>query len=265
MDAAYLSLPQIPAQPDRPETRLSGGLMRIQGGPLSSQGGRLAFHHYRPLSTGQGLLFGLFYSNMMLSARRGSAIEQVTFTDFPPASDPFDLQIDDSGGQSQHFGLSLAWSHRLSTGSHWQLGLNLERVDIDEFSIDFHTTDILGRIDYAARYDAVTPYAAWHTPVGSLDNEWQQRVRIVTALPLPRQGFQGHIRTATVDASGDTEQAGHGAHIPDFFLGVGYTLEQNGSGLRLDLGASLSFLIIEPLAHKGLDTPLLLQLSLPLD
>lgn len=145
-------------------------------------------------------------------------------------------------------------NHRL------QLGLGLQQLNISCFDVEFRTqglsSDFDGKFDYAGVYNAVTPFFSYEWAPGSGPFDWIGQTRLIGAIPLPRTGFKERFIGAGVDTS-----SAAGRHIPDAFLGFGYSLEHPVSNWRIDVGAMLYSLVVEPLGHSDIETALSISLS----
>jgi hypothetical protein len=179
----------------------------------------------------------------------------------------FDVQVDSVSGSGNHFGLSLAYAQGLSGGARVQAGLALERLDVREYRVAFRTLDLAqnfdGAVDYSGIYNIVTPFAIYESLRRPLTAGWSGGWSATIAWPLPRRGFIGRLTGLGIDFQGSTASAGNGKHIPDPFLGLGYTFEHKATGLQVDLGATLFSYVVEPLGHRKIDQSLFINLSLP--
>jgi len=264
MDARYLAFPQIPADASGSETRLQPGYAYLSAGVMDVSVPMISAQHYLPLRDEWGLLFGGFYGQLNFSGSGGSATEEVTFVKSPRFDGVFDVNVNSVSGSGKHYGASAAITHSSPGGKRWQLGVAVERLDVSEFSVSFDSAGFSGRLDYAGEYNAVTPYGSMQW-LRSGSGGYYHSARVIAAWPLPREGFQGRLTADNLDLSGDTSSAGFGSHIPDPYLGFGYTLEHKNSGWRVDLGAMLNFLALESVVHKGIDAPVYLNVSIKLN
>ena len=264
MDARYLAFPQIPASTTASETRLQPGYSYLSAGVMDVSVPMISAQHYQPLHGGWGLLFSGFYSRLSFSGSGGSATEEVTFVKSPRFDGVFDVDVNSVSGSGNHYGASAAITHASSGGRSWQAGVAVERLDVSEFAVDFDSAGFSGRLDYAGQYNMITPYGSLQW-LRSGNGGFYHTARVIAAWPLPREGFKGRISGDNLDLSGDTSSAGFGSHIPDPYLGFGYTLEHKNSGWRVDLGATLNFLALESVVHKGIDLPVYLNVSFKLN
>ena len=82
--------------------------------------------------------------------------------------------------------------------------------------------------------------------------------RILAAYPLPRKDLERTVHVGSNQLNLTTSSK----HIPDGFGGIGYALESPTKKWRIDIGATLDFLILEGnLRHKGTTKPIFLNYS----
>ncbi len=210
-----------------------------------------------------------FYDLLDLTGRDAPALIQPSFADVSPLPASFNANISNVGGHAKHFGIGLFYTWRRPASADWQVGIIIESLRVSEFSMDFDSTDttpaINGELDYAANYTAFTPIiAANMQPDALFGGQYSGHGRLVGALPLPRVGFEGSLQSGSAQASGSTETAGNGTHIPDPFIGFSYVITHRASGISTDIGASLFTALFEPAIHKGISRPVYINLRIPL-
>jgi hypothetical protein len=214
------------------------------------------------------MIFSLFYDHLSFSGTRGAAVLEPSFG--KPASLPesFDVYVNSVSGNGFHAGLSGAYVSQLKNGARVQLGLAIERLDVGEYRVAFSTVDLAsnfdGAVDYAGVYNVFTPFASYEGKRKSILTNWIAGPYVIVAWAMPRTGFKGRLTGPGFDIQSDTDAIGNGKHIPDPDIGLGYVLEHQRSGVRLDLGASLHSYLIEPLIHTGIDPVLFVNISIPL-
>ncbi len=269
MDARYQAFPQSPEDLSQAETRLQLGYAECGGSRMQNAVPMFSLQYYYPLKGRWSLLLGTFWDKYQISGNRGSAFAEPIYGDVPQLPKSFNVNMTAVTGDGSHYGVSFAVNYHYRDNLNLQLGLALERLDVDRFRVEFDTVDLennfSGTLDYQAAYNIVTPYTALEWQPGFIiRHNIASRFRVLFALPLPRVGFIGRVSGPDFDVEGDAKAAGYGAHIPDPYLAIGYTLEHKSSGWRVDIAAPLYTRLYEPVAHREIDNPLTVSFSLPL-
>ena len=265
MDFRYLALAQVPLDQHSKEYRIQLGMGQVEGGLISTQVPMLGFQYFLPLTEKRGLNFSLFYDEYSFSAKKGYAIVSPSFTrQFSPES--IDVEILGADGKGFHAGLGFSYIYFQPGGSNHQIGAIIETLDINKFEVQFKTLNLAqnytGVVDYAATYNAITPYYSYEKNIDDFGNGWIGRLKITIALPLPRVGFEGRIRGPGFDISGDTREGLGTTNIPDMYAGIGYSLEHKASSLRIEVGGGgLYSYLLEPLVHKETNAPVFVSAS----
>lgn len=266
MDARYLALTQVPEGLAAPEWRLRFGGMYYQSGDFATSAVLLDVQRSRPLGEKHALLFLAFADFTDYSGDSGPAIADPTFTRDFDAISPFVVDVSKVSGSGMHFGMAAAIAGRISSRWGWQSGLVLEEVKVDRFETKFTTLDLpdnfSGTFDYAGSYDAVTPFGEVHRSIPG--RRYAMSARLIATIPFPRLGFKGRISGPGFETSGDSGSVGKGKHVPDGFLGLGFSVESRKTGFRIDLGATAYLFAAEGTIHRGVDLPLYLTFSFPL-
>ena len=210
-----------------------------------------------------------FYDLLDLTGRDAPALIQASFADVSPLPASFNANISNVRGRAEHFGIGLFYTWRRPASADWQAGMIIESLRVSEFSMRFDSTDttpvISGKLDYAADYTAFTPIVAFNMqPDALFEGQYSGRGRLVGALPLPRVGFEGSLQSGSVQASGSTETAGNGTHIPDPFIGFSYVITHRTSGVSIDIGATVFTALFEPVIHKGISRPVYINIRIPI-
>lgn len=266
MDARYLALPQVPEDLKASEWRLRFGGLSYQSGGFATSAVLLDVQRSRPLGEKRALLFGAFADFMKYSGDSGPALADPTFTREFDAISPFVVDVSKVSGSGMHFGVSAAMAGQISPRWGWQSGVVLEEVKVDSLETEFMTLDLLfnfsGTFDYAGSYDAVTAFGEVHRSIPG--RRYSMNARLIAAIPFPSVGFKGRISGPGFETSGNSGSAGKGKHVPDPFLGLGFSVESRKTGFRIDLGATVYIFAAEGKIHRGVDTPLYLTFSFPL-
>lgn len=264
MDFRYLSLPDADIDDERPY-HIQVGAGRVTGNVLETNVGLFSLNWQYRLSPEYALTIASFYDYYSFGGSDGNSIAEVSFASTPSLPSNTPVFASDVSGSAQHVGIGFSIVRQYDSGYAWQAGVIAERLDVKAFRVNISSlalpTPFTGTIDYAATYNAVTPFASLGLPKNIFGKHWSGHLEIVAAWPLPRVGFEGRIVGSGVDVSGSTDDVGNGKHIPDPFLGVKYRLTHNDSGLGIDIGATLYSYLAETKIHEGTDPPLFISVS----
>lgn len=266
MDARYLALPQVGEDPAAPEWRLRFGGLYLESGGLNVSAALLGVQRYRPLHGKRALLLGAFADFMDFSGDSGPAFAKPSFTREFDTVSPFTVDVSKVSGSGIHFGVSAALAGSFSSHWGWQFGIVAEQVNVGTYEVEFTTLDLdgnfSGTLDYSGTYNAITPFAEIRRSFST--RRYALSARFIVMDPLPRAGFKGRISGPGFDISGDSGEAGKGKHIPDPFLGFGFSVESRKTGWRVDLGATAYMFGAEGAIHRGVDLPVYVTFSFPL-
>ena len=269
MDGRYLAFPETEYITDVSATRLQLGYLKITTEELASSTSMIGLQYYLPLNKAErsGLIFSGFLDNISFGGGTGIMPIDPSFTNNITFATPTDVQLIDVSGKGIHAGITLAYTKREGNRA-WQAGLAYEYYDIRDFEIAFRTLELTsnftGTLDFSASYNSWTPYYThrWFHP--DLSHKWLYSTRFIASWAQPRRGLEGRISGPGFDYTGNSADAGNGRHMPDPYIGVGFTLESRENGWRLDIGSTLFIFALEPRMHKGIDRPLLFTFNMPL-
>ena len=268
MDLRYESHPKTPIDLTKREMRVDAGYGNVGGNKMVNELAMIGFSEYFPLENQHGLMLDIFYDQFGFSGSRGAAYLTPSFGKPDYLPNQFDVNVNNVSGDGFHAGISATYVIGFDSGARLQTGLLIEKLDIGKYQVQFSTTNLVadfdGFVDYAASYSSYTPFVVYEGKHRTHWSNWTSGPSAVFALPLPRKGFAGRFSGADFDYQNDTSALGNGKHIPDGYFGVGYFLESNKTGLRIDIGASLFSYLSEPKGHRGVTAPLLLNVSMPL-
>jgi hypothetical protein len=267
MDARYLALPDIPLAPEDRRLRADFAYFGASGGPLQSSAALIGVQQFRPIKTDWALGLGAFVDLIRFTGRTGEAVVAPIFASEFPVTVPFTAELTDISGDAVHAGLSISLARHPSERWAWQAGVALEYYDIGTFDVAFRAfspESFDGALSYAASYDSITPFFSIRHRYLPHSARFVYASRAVVAWPQPRRGLSGRLSGPDFAVEGDSQSAGRGTHIPDGFAGVGFTVESVARGWSVDVGASLSLLLLEGELHKGIDPPLFVRLTLPI-
>ncbi len=263
MDFTYQALPQKPANDQAQEWRFGYSYADTSSGGIKAKVPMVTLHYYDEFEDKTGFSLGAFYQKYQFSANQRRVIISPNFATLTAYPQSFNANLTGASGSANHYGISFGYYFDFEQNSHLQLGLLVERLQVSQFKIDFVSVgfpiDFLGSLDYAANYNAITPYALYQFADDQW-GDWIGTLKAVFAKPLPRVGFVGSFSTSSYQVSGDTDSYAGVTPIPDSYLGFGYTLEHS-SGFRVDLGATVYSYIFEPIGHSGFDSPIFLSFS----
>jgi len=270
MDARYMAFPEIETRADKKQTRFGLGYLSVTGDLMKSSAPMLSVQSYIPTSQDHrwGMIIGGFIDYIQFGGSTGNAQFIADFIDFAPFNQPQNVNVQSINGDALHTGISLSLTHRMSDNLAWQAGAALEYYSVNKFSIAFNTLDLASNfnaeVDYAANYHSITPYFSFRYFYPALSESYDFSSRFIMAWPLPRRGFKGRVSGPGFSVEGDTDEVGNGIHIPDPFVGVGFSIESRQHGWRVDVGASLWLYLAENKIHEGTDPPLFIHMNFPL-
>jgi len=271
MDARYMALPEIELRTsDARSTRFGIGYMTTAGGPTTSANLLLDVQRFKPLANHErwAVVLGGFVDLIRFDGTGGNVTIDPNFLSSSPVDTPFDADVLDVSGDALHMGLSVAAARQISASSAWQAGVMLEYYDVDEFKVAFRTggpAGFDGMLDYAGNYNSITPFVTFRHVYPRHSERFTYSSRALLAWPVPRRGFQGQINGPGFQLEGDSETAGTGRHIPDGFAGLGFAIESVARRWRVDVGASLWLYLAENKGHEGVDPPLYVHFTVPLN
>jgi hypothetical protein len=260
MDMRYLAFPLVPIDDTQPEWRLQGGIGLVSGGPMQNQLPMIGLQYYFPYREDEGFTFSFFYDEFHISGDSTTAIarpEKVANSALPQS---FNVQVNNISGSGFHSGFTSAYVLRRSNKDSMQFGLALEQLNISHFDVEFSTQNLPSNFDgafsYAGVYNAFTPFMSYQWAPTMTASNWVSFTSLICALPLPRVGFEQRFIAPGIDVS-----SSEGKHIPDPYIGANYSFENSSSNLRIDAGAAIFSLLVEPLGHKEISTALSISLS----
>lgn len=237
------------------------GFAKTTTGELSAAGPMLSFGADRRLS-GRWRLGGFaFYDRLHLSGTHDQRPLQTSFTNDTPFARPVEARFDNLDGTLDHVGLGLDASFTFDAGRLGTVravgGLLWQRVDLTHYRLDYRLLEgpdagLEGQIDFDATYEHLTPFVGFEVPRASA--RWAMSPHILAAWPNPRRGVAGHITGPGFDLAGDTESAGHGTHFGDPSITIGFDVTWLPAHLTVDVGTIVTQALLEPVAHKGVDT-----------
>ncbi len=269
MNLRYLTLPLAAPAPEgggpwRFEAQIAGAR---NGGGFARVGGVLfGLGATRSLSERWGVQAVGFYDALTFSGGSGRDLFRPLFRNDIPLDLPEFAEFSHPQGDVRHFGAGggAVWQRpRRANGgaTTWTFGVLWERLDLSDYTLDYRlvtgrNAGASGVLDHSATYDFVTPYVGWRhdRPLG---RGWSLAPRVIGALPLPRQAFAGRITGPGFDLSGETG----GLHMGDGYVGAGLAVEHERSGFGIDLGATIYHFGAEQVIHKGIDRPIVLNLT----
>ena len=262
MNARYLSLPAVPDNFNNSERRLQTGFNRVSATSFDTSTLMLGLEYFlSDSSAGGGYLFSLFGDFLQFRGKNGPAVFDPAFIKNPPFGIPLNVNVTGVSGHAEHYGVSASRVSAIDETKSWQYGLVFEYFDIGEFAVSFDSigldANFSGVVDYAATYISLAPYVSYRQQFPVKQSRLKYSARIIAAWPSPRQAFSARLSYDGFDQSG----AGEGKHIPDAFVGLGFSVKHPAQGWQIDVGASLYFLLMEGRIHKGVSSPILLNVT----
>lgn len=267
MDARYLSMPLTPSTQHDKQGQLQLGYAKFDAGKMQNSIPMVGISYFAPINNHWGLMFSGFYDRYQFSGSRGNAKGGVLTVNAAEVPDEFSIDLHRVDGTGTHQGEAITMAYTPDEGLHWQLGIAKTQLDIHHFTVEFTTQDLPenfeGSFEYAGKYNITSVFLSVEMQPRVLTDQFTYRPHLVIVRNSPRVGFKGRFTSDTFDYQGDTNSAGHGNHIPDSYLGIGVMFTHKASGIGVDLGATLYNYLVEPNAHSGIETPLLLNISVP--
>lgn len=261
MNARYLALPSIPDRFDDNELRLQTGFNQVSATSFNASALMLGLEYFLPDSSSSGYLFSLFGDFQQFHSNNGSAVFEPAFIKNAPFPVPLDVFVTGVNGHAEHYGISVSRARAISETKSWQYGLVVEYFDVGKFAVSFDSVGLDNNfsavVDYAKTYAALTPYISYQQRFPVRQSRLKYSARVIATWPVPRRGFYGRLRFDGFDESG----VGAGKHIPDAFAGIGFSIEQPEQRWKIDIGASLYYLLAEGSIHKGVSRPLFVSVS----
>lgn len=265
MDFRYLAFPKVNGDEKSGSPTVQTGYASIAGGSMKVDLTMLGLSWTRTLTEFSLLTLGVFYDRLAFTRNQPFDRLKPTFGRPDILPEITDIDVSSVKGSGYHAGLSLAWVKQTQNNAFLHFGIALERLLIRQFKVSFSTngldTDIDGAVDYAGTYDMITPYVQYQWPARHWSRKWVSGAHVIASLPLPRVGFKGRLTGPDFDIDSDTNAVGNGVHIPDAYLGLGYSFTHIPTRISIDLGASLYSYILEPVGHEDIESPLLITVS----
>jgi len=260
MNARYHSLPEIETDPASRAVRIKLGVARIHGGPYASSTLQSAVQKSQPLGKDWSLIYAGFFDYTIIDTA-ATIVDATIIKNQPlPETRSARIRLTPRRSHTRHLGASVGLVRRFSSAA-LQLGLMAEALRVDDHQLAFSTADQPGNydgvIDYRNTYLAYTPYATlrWFHSRPWLGLNVSGRVLL--AFPLPRKDLARVVTVGATRLDLETQEQ----HIPDGFIGIGYSLESARRKWRIDLGATIYMGLMEEKMHNGIRSPLLLNFS----
>ncbi len=265
MNARYLAFPFVRSNRETPQTRLQTGLSNISSSVFGTGKIMLGVEYYLPKNRHDGFLFSFFSDFMKFDNTSGNTTLSPKFIETVPFATPLNVKVTSTKGHAEHYGVTASVVETLSSSRVWQYGLALEYFDVGEFAVAFESTDpgvnISGIVNYAEIYTMLTPFVSLRQFFPAADSQFNYAAYVIGTLPMPRKGFSGRLQLPGFDQSGDTDSVGNGTHIPDPFIGVGFSIADAKNNWQIDIGASAYYFLTEGLIHRGIEKPLFINMT----
>jgi hypothetical protein len=233
-------------------TSAGSGTLQVRG-PMFSAAVR------RELSARWSLGLFAFYDVFQLRSGREQRELQTLFAPDTPISRPAAAVFTGLNGTSVDRGLGLhaaLHSDRGWLGEHrWVAGVLWQQIRLHDYRFDYQvlagpSSGVSGQLDFDAEYHNAAPFVGLE--VLRHYGNWNVAPHVLYALPIPRQGFAGHITGPGFELSGDSGTAGNGKHFGDSSLTLGLQVTYRPARLSIDLGTVLSQALLVPLNKRGI-------------
>jgi hypothetical protein len=237
------------------------GFAKTTTGALSAAGPMLSFGLDHALGGRWSVGGFAFYDRLELSGNRDLRPLDTSFTNETPVALPVQAEFDHLDGTLDHAGIGVDASLTADVRGLGRVravgGLIWQRVELARYRFDYRVLEgpdagVTGQVDYDATYQHLTPFIGIELPRRGA--RWETSPHFLAAWPNPRRGVAGHITGPGFDLAGDTESAGHGAHVGDPSLSIGFDVTYLPARLTVDVGTVLTQAAIEPVVHKGIDS-----------
>ena len=230
-------------------------------GKLEASGPMLSLSASRPLGSRWNLGVFAFYDRMGLTGNHDARSLETKFAPDTPYARPVMAEFDNLDGSMNHYGAGMRMTFASESGRlsavRWVGGLMWQRVELRDYRLDYELLEgddagATGQIDFDATYTHYTPFFGLEIPHEG--TRWVMTPHLLAAWPNPRYGVVGHITGPGFDLHGDTEEAGEGAHFGDPSLTLGLDVTYLPAHFSVDLGTLVTQRLLEPIAHKGIET-----------
>jgi hypothetical protein len=265
MDDRYASLPLWSGCDD---TCFSAVVSYAQShsGTLSIAGPMLSLGVSKPIGETLRLSAFAFFDDFALRSGVEHRPLEVTFAS-PPLALPSEAEFTGLDGDARDTGIGIALNGtahwRWLSSFEWSAGLMWQQFHLNDYRFDYRVlegpdTGATGLLDYSSTYSHISPFvgAAWPRSHGV----WHYTPHLQAAWPLPRRGIAGHITGPGFDLTGNTDEHGN-TPFGDPSLTIGFNVTYEPWDLTVDIGTTISQVLLEPLIHEGVSQNLMISTS----
>lgn len=273
MDDRYATLPvwssSSEAGGDEVGIDFQSAFSATKAGDLEISGPLFAIGSHWQLNPHWSIGAFAFYDPLRLKSTREQRDLQTLFAPSTPIVRPVAAEFRGLDGTATDIGLgvNVAWQSDAGfLGMHrWICGVLWQQMKLEDYRFDYRIMEgpqagTTGTIDFDATYTHVVPFAGLE--VLRDYGRWTTNAHALLAYPLPRRGVVGHITGPGFDIHGDTADVGNGKHFGDPSVTFGYTVTYRPAHLSFDLGTLVAQRLLEPKVHRGIESNILLSISL---
>lgn len=271
MDNRYATLPLWSATSAGDDVRpieLQSAFSRTRAGNLEISGPLLSLGARWRMNDRWSFGAFVFYDDLHLSGDHEERDLQTLFAPSTPIVRPVAASFTNLDGFARDVGLGVNSVWHIDggwLGNHeWLAGVLWQKVELSHYRFDYvleagPQRGASGTIDFDANYEHVVPFVGLALPRDYGD--WTMNAHVLVAYPLPRRGVVGHITGPAFDIRGDTADVGNGKHFGDPSVTFGYTMSYRPAHVSIDVGSLVTQGLLESRVHRGIDSNLLLSLS----
>lgn len=255
MNAQFHLLPDVETNYESSISRVKMGVAHFDAGPSISSdfliGIQKSFSHNETRST----ILKLFYDINFIKTNREIASAQVL-------QNVAEVMLSEKSSTAQVYGFSISEAYRFNSLFAIQVGTMGEIYKVSNFKLPFTTlnqaVNYSGVINYDHIYYLITPFVTMDyflpAPVLSMNAS----ARFIVAYPMPRKDLARTVQSGNTMVNLESTSK----HIPDGFVGLGFSFESPEKKWRTDIGATFEYYLLEGnVRHKGIKNPVFVNYS----
>lgn len=265
-EARFLALPWPDAELPlgRWQGVLDAGWSASRSGILQESGTLLLGGAARRLNPKATIQLYAFADQAEVNGEAGTLELRAPFLPATPLALPATARFSNPQGTFRHLGVGVGWVRDLSPKWSWQVGLIVDRLELQDYRIDFEilsgsSAGVRGTLDHSSSATFATPVLGIQR-TWRLSKAWSLRCRALGGAPLPKGEFSGSLRSATFSGS-SSDDGGRPGRIGDGFVSLGAGFLHRRSGLEFDLGGALLFPVFQQASHEGVRQATLVHLT----
>jgi hypothetical protein len=263
MDDRYASLP-LWSGCDDTCFNLSVAYAQSHSDTLSIAGPMLSLGVSKPIGEALKLSGFVFFDDLALRSGVEHRPLEVTFST-PPLTLPAESEFTGLDGSARDSGLGIALNGKTKWSwlpwFEWSAGVMWQQMRLHDYRFSYRILEgpdvgTTGTLDYSTTYSHVSPFvgAAWPRTRGA----WHYAPHFQAAWPLPRRGVAGHITGPGFDLAGSTADHGN-TPFGDPSLTIGLNVTYEPWDLTVDVGTTITQVLLEPLIHEGVSENLMIS------